>query len=538
MRITCSLGLCREARPPVTQSDVGWATRPWNAGLFSMAGWVQTNERLFCHSLGTRPYPTMPATYFHKVLHDVRPMTMPRRAVGANQVRDPAKSRRLLRAATDPLHVSLVLLMVLTVSRVHQQFGFIASVRPALLLVAFAFCQALVSPRFLSEKGLLFTWPPRLIAGFAGMACLSVPFGISVGAAGAFILQLYLPVLVFAALLIVAVRKAADLYAFVWAFVIGGGILAYFANFVFALSNYNGQARLGNMYMYDANDAGLILTVAIPLTLLTLQIARLPGKLLSILFLYWEWTAIARTGSRGAFVGVLAIGLGLLFLANGVSVIKRVGIVVAAALLLIVAAPEGYWKQMKTISNPTQDYNWTERDGRKQIAKRGIKYMLDYPVTGIGIGNFGRAEGTISAKAKNWVAGQAGVRWAAPHNSHIEAGAELGVPGLAIWAAMLIGGIVGPIRLRRRLPRSWSRGTADERFVYAATMYVPISMLGFAVCSTFVSFAYLDPVYVLLAFVSGLAVCADALLRRPRSGSAAQVPPSERSVKPQLPHAS
>jgi len=186
-----------------------------------------------------------------------------------------------------------------------------------------------------------------------------------------------------------------------------------------------------------------------------------------------------------------------------------------AALVLLVAAPHGYWRQMKTILSPTEDYNWTQRDGRKQIAKRGIQYMLTYPLAGVGINNFSRAEGTISDKAKNWVEGEGGIRWAAPHNSHIEAGAELGLPGMAIWLAMLIGGIVAPRRLRRRLPTSWRHGAPDERFIYAATVYLPIAMLGFAVSCSFVSFSYLDPIYVLLAFISGLYVCADVMLKRP-----------------------
>jgi len=424
------------------------------------------------------------------------------------------KRRRKLRVALDPLRVILLVLMVLTISRVHEHFPFLAPLRPALLLVCLAFLIAVMNPRLLSDKALMSSWPPKLILAFAILACLSVAFGISPGASGLFVLQEYLPVMVFTALLILAVRRAEDLYALIWSLVIGGGILGYFANYVFQMTVYNGQARLGDMYMYDANDAGLIFTITIPLTLLTLQVSTWRGKLLSLLFLFWEFTAIARTGSRGAFLGVITIGLGLLFLASNTSIAKRIGILVGATLALMTAAPEGYWKQMQTITSPTDDYNWTSSTGRKQVAERGIKYMLDYPLAGIGIGNFGRAEGTISDRAKNWTYGDAGIKWSAPHNSHIEAAAELGIPGLIIWCTMLIGGIVGPLRLRRRLPKSWQRGSPDERFVCAATTYIPTAMLGFTTCCTFVSFTYLDPVYILLAFVSGLYVCSDVLLKR------------------------
>lgn len=436
--------------------------------------------------------------------------------LAAARSRATATRPRSLRAATDPLHLALMLLMVLTISRAHEQFGFLAVVRPALLLVAFALLQAVMNPRLLSERGLLGTWPPKLIASFAAMACVSVPFGISPGNSGLFILQSYLPVIVFAGLLIVAVRRAADLYAFVWALVIGGGILAFFADYVFQLTSPDGGlARLNNMYTYDGNDAGLVLVVVIPMTMLTLHVSRWKGKLLSLVFLYWEWVAIARTGSRGAFIGILAVGLGLLLLPNGLAIWKRIIVLVTAVGFLLIAAPPGYWKQMMTITDPTSDYNWTARDGRREVAKRGIGYMLNHPITGIGVGNFARAEGTISDKAKNYMVdpNMPGIKWSAPHNSHVEAGAELGIPGFVIWAAMLIGGIVAPVRIRRRLPKSWQRGARDERFIYSATMYIPLSMCGFLVCCTFVSFAYMDPLYVLLAFVSGLYVCSEGMLR-------------------------
>ena len=431
------------------------------------------------------------------------------------RVRHVSAPRGSLRAATDPLHVSLILLMILTISRVHQQFPILSAVRPALALVAFACVQAVMNPKLLSEKGLLFTWPPKVVAGFVTMACLSIPFGISPGASGLFVLEMYSTVVVFAALLVLAIRRAADLYAFVWAFVLGGGILGYFANYVFHLEPAGaGFARLNNLYMYDANDAGLIFVVVVPLTILTLQVSRWQGKILSIAFLYLEWSGIARTGSRGSFMGILAIGLGLLLLPTGLAIWKRLGMLVGAVLLLLVAAPPGYWAQMMTITHPTSDYNWTSRGGRKEIAKRGLGYMLDHPLTGVGISNFPRAEGTISDMALNAAPNGPGIKWSAPHNSHIEAAAELGIPGLLLWSAMLIGGLLAPLRLRKRLPRQWRHGAPDERFIYNATIYVSLAMLGFIVSCTFVSFSYLDPVYILLAFVSGLYVCSESMMVR------------------------
>ena len=62
-------------------------------------------------------------------------------------------------------------------------------------------------------------------------------------------------------------------------------------------------------------------------------------------------------------------------------------------------------------------------------------------------------------------------------------------------------------RLRRRLPRAWLKGDAEERFLYLASMYFPLAMIGFAVTSFFLSFAWLDMLYILAAFMSGLYIC-------------------------------
>jgi O-antigen ligase len=169
---------------------------------------------------------------------------------------------------------------------------------------------------------------------------------------------------------------------------------------------------------------------------------------------------------------------------------------------------------MGTLISPTEDYNYSSRDGRKALVQRGIGYMSQYPLFGLGINNFARAECTASPKLE-LVRRNGPVRCTPPHNSFVEAGAELGVTGLVAWMCLVLGGILAPLRLRRRLPKSWRRGTSPERFIYAATAFLPLSMIGFAVTSFFVSFAWMDPVYLLAAFLTGLYVSARVQMRQP-----------------------
>jgi O-antigen ligase len=214
---------------------------------------------------------------------------------------------------------------------------------------------------------------------------------------------------------------------------------------------------------------------------------------------------MARSGSRGAFLGFIAAGAAALILVNGVSVTQRLFVIVAAAIALAVGAPPGYWKQMNTILTPKEDYNYTAWDGRKAVAERSLGYIDQYPVFGLGINNFARAECTISPKiAALKINGP--LRCVPTHNSYLQAAAELGIPGFLIWISLVIGGIIAPLRLRRRLPKSWRRGTEAERFIYNATSFFAVSMVAFAVTSFFVSFAWVDPAYVMAAFLTGLYV--------------------------------
>jgi O-antigen ligase len=420
------------------------------------------------------------------------------------------------RLSSDPYRLALAALTVLSISKLHGYFPILGALRPALLLVGFCAVYAFMNPKKLASGNMFRTWPAKVILALGVLACFSTLFGISMGNSGKFILDEYSKTLVGAILVITAVRAAPDLRHQVWAVVVGGGALAYMSIFVVGISKTTGGVS------YDANDIGLIMVMTLPLALLVFQVSGPMGRLAAGSAMILIGATIAKTQSRGAFLGMLATGAGLLFLLPGVSVLKRVGFVAVAAIAMAVAAPQGYWASMQTIlESPKTDYNYTDINGRRMLAKRGMGYMLSHPVFGIGINNFPRAEGMISDKAQ-FAARGTGIRWAAAHNSFVQAGAELGIPGLLLFTGMIVGGMLGLNRLHRRLPRAWLHGTRDDRFLYLATTYFPVSLLGFAITGFFVSFAWTDPFYILGALTAGLYVCVEARL----NGNSPAPPPS------------
>lgn len=435
----------------------------------------------------------------------------------ASRVRHPVARRPLL--GVEPLRAALVLLMVVTISRVHLHIAAIGQLRPALVLSAFAVLWAILDPRALDLRGLFRYRPAQLILGLAIMASLSAVFGIAPGRSVRYLFDEYATVLFFAFFLIAVIRSGRDLRLFVWAYVASAAILVWMSLWVFNLREVrsSGVERLASLYTYDANDLGCVLMIGLVLALLTFQSSGRWGKLFSAAVLVGSGAAIARTGSRGAFLGLIAVGLALLLALTHVSFAKRLGFVAIVVVAVVVAAPPGYWNQIETLRNPGEDYNWRAQEGRKQVWQRGMGYMLRYPFFGVGINNFPRAEGTISGKEWTQRRSQS-VRWTAAHNSFVQVGAELGVPGLLLWSGLVIGGIVGPLRLRRRLPPGWARGDPDEAFLYQATLYLPIAVVGFAATAFFLSFAYMDPLYVLAALGTGLYAAIDRRLRGAGAG--------------------
>ena len=427
----------------------------------------------------------------------------------------PPEAPGYLKLARDPLRISLFLLTIITISRIHQHWKFIGKLRPALVLAFLTAVYAYLNPRLIEKRGPFYTWPAKVTLALGILACVSAPFGLSLGGSAKFILEEYSKTLVFAFLLFAAIRTASDLYTLAWAYVVSSAILCYMALFFFGISRATNSAveRLSGLYTWDANDIGVVLIVGLALTLLIFQTTSGKGKVVAAVTVAGIGATIARSGSRGTFVGLMVFGLVLLFMLKQVPVVTRAAFLLVLVLGLVIEAPPGYWDQMKTIAAPKQDYNWSAKDGRKEVAQRGLGYMMGSPIVGLGIHNFWRAECIDGEKVKTRVEGH-GIRCTPPHNSYIEAGAEMGIPGLVIWCSLVFGGIVSCARLRRRLPRSWLKGDPEQQFLYQSTMYLQLAFIGFSVCAFFLTFAWLDIIYMLGAYLGGLYIAIGEKLGR------------------------
>src|SRR6266545_139839 len=204
--------------------------------------------------------------------------------------------------------------------------------------------------------------------------------------------------------------------------------------------------RLGDLYYYDANDLATLIVSAMPCGLYFVLAQRRPlVRVCAALGLVVLAVGLTRSGSRGGFLAFLAV--------------------VAFILLRFTTLP-----------------------ARSRLVGLGV-----------GMSNFQVAEGTISPLAKRRERGLA-VYWTAPHNTFIQAGAELGVPGLLLF----IGLFATAFASLRRVARRARSATPPDGDVARLGQTLTAALVGFVVGAFFLSLAYTDMLYMLLAFVVAL----------------------------------
>jgi O-antigen ligase len=332
---------------------------------------------------------------------------------------------------------------------------------------------------------------------------VSVPGSLYPGLSARFILKDHVRTFLLMVILAGSVRVVGDLERFAAVQVMGAAI---FCIMVLVKFPVGADGRLGELGYYDANDMGMILVCAIPLATYFLRSGVRPtGKWLALAALGIFVVGVIKTGSRGGFLALIVTSAFIVFRFTALPRRIRITAVAAAFLVLALASNDRYWTTMHTLLNPRSDYNWAghEEGGRMEVWKRGVGYMADHPLLGVGVSAFPIAEGTISPLAERQQVGR-GLKWSAAHNSFVQVGAELGIPGLLVFVWLLWSG-AKTLRRIGRLPRG-----PDGRTVPSAALAQSLaaSLVGYCTAGFFLSQAYSAFLYSVLGMIVGLAVVA------------------------------
>jgi O-antigen ligase len=110
-------------------------------------------------------------------------------------------------------------------------------------------------------------------------------------------------------------------------------------------------------------------------------------------------------------------------------------------------------------------------DTRTALWSVGFQMISDEPLTGVGLGNFKAVLKFYGADELNHIA----------HNSFVEIAAEMGIPALLIFLAMIVTSLWSLERVRR-----FTRGSPDS-LIHAAACGIQAGVLGDAIALIFVS---------------------------------------------------
>ena len=410
----------------------------------------------------------------------------------------PAARAGRRRSRWDLLLVCMAVYIASGVGRIHDLFPVLLPLKPALVATVLGMGLWLLQQVGQRRFALLRSRVSTCLVGLLIWGAFSVPFALTGGIAFQFWID-FARAIVMYFVIAGSIRSAADVERLVLVYF---GVTVLYTLVIlsrFQLGNDAENWRLGRLYYYDANDLATLIATAMPLGLyFALAHRRIVLRLLALAGLLFLGVALIRSGSRGGFLAFLAIGA---FILVGFTTIKARARVAGLLLILGVlgaTASDKYWTQMQTIVHPHEDYNLTDDAGRVRIWKRGIGYMMDRPVVGVGMGNFQTAEGTLSPQARRSEYGR-GVRWGAAHNTFVQIGAEVGIPGLLLFLALLANLFLALRRVGRRAKRA---GATD---VARLAQTLTAALVGFVVGGFFLSLAYADMLYTLAALAMGLA---------------------------------
>ena len=387
--------------------------------------------------------------------------------------------------AWDPLLVCVAGYILTAVARIHQLFGALEAIHLAVITGLASIVLYLLDSSDERRAGRLVVATTVLVAVQIFWMMLSVPNALVVGNSFDLVFNNFIKTAVMSLVVAGSVRSVRDVERLVFVYFVGAVVYAAVIVTTFDVSAGGDQWRLGHLFYYDANDFATFTVTAIPFGIYFLHagsrraVQLAAGAGLIVLTLGFVWS-----GSRGGFIALAVVATFVVFRFSAIPLRWRLSATALVVIVLVGTASDQYWRQMETITSD-QDYNHTSETGRLQIWSRGIGYMLDNPLLGVGPGNFSTAEGTLSPLADRQQFG-IGVRWNAPHNSFVQVGAELGFPGLALYLAVIVSAFYA---LRR---------TGALRPALTA------SLLGFVVGSFFLSLAYSEMFYTLIALAVGL----------------------------------
>jgi O-antigen ligase len=358
---------------------------------------------------------------------------------------------------------------------------------------------------------------PEVAAVFAlGFVILATtPFSIWPGGSFALFKDMYMQVALIFLLMVNTVTSPRRVERICWVIVLAFGYISarVIADYLRGINLVEGNRARGPVggFFQNPNDLAFNLAAFLPLTLMYV---KRPGPTMKRLvcagFALLMLVAIVFTKSRSGMVGTVAMLTTFVVVTRMITPANIVAGVLAG-MLVIPIMPESFWRRMESITDASKD-DTGSREERKLLMEQAITLFQEYPLTGVGAGQFQNYGPPGQAKP-----------WRQTHNSYLQVAAEIGVFGLVAFFFVVIRGFTASFFLRRKLAwiyrkRSKTRpmrepedglDDQDRSFLQTHGAAMIASMVAWAVCAMFASVAFHWTLYYLV----GLAVTARDIVR-------------------------
>jgi probable O-glycosylation ligase (exosortase A-associated) len=220
------------------------------------------------------------------------------------------------------------------------------------------------------------------------------------------------------------------LYLLSLGFIAGNSIYNYYSgNFIVRMGIQRAVGIGGTEGTYsDPNSLANTIVLGLPFLFFVARYYRskLTKLLLYGILLMTLWTVVL-TGSRGGMLGVIFVSLFIAFSSKH----KVLTAIIALFIIVSVAAvmPEQYKERFETLMHvEDKDKSGAAESAQGRINGLiwGLKFLMEKPLTGVGIGNF------------RWAYRMQGGIWLDAHNLIGKLAGELGLPGIITFVYFLI----------------------------------------------------------------------------------------------------
>jgi O-antigen ligase len=249
---------------------------------------------------------------------------------------------------------------------------------------------------------------------------------------------------------------------------------------------------VGPFIYQNPNDlaAHTILMLGPAVALLTSQARKGLLRWLALTAVVLLVITILLTQSRGGFLGLLGLAL-----PAGIGLARRrprlVPLGAALVGVALLFAPAGLWERLGGLTKAANVETIRDMDPegsaeqRFAVLQTAARIVSDHPLLGVGLGAYGLANADYSPAL--------GLR--DTHNTYMNVAAETGLPGLALFLALIINVLMGARAARRNGAHAAS--PAQREIV----RWLQWAVIGYLIAGVFGSYARLSTPYIFLALL-------------------------------------